>query len=157
MPPTNWQSPRVSSNTRWAIYDETFPASNRLSSQRSRRPRFDNSLGAGGVERITIGPAGNMEVSGDSMLFVTFDDLGRAKAYVGVNRPGANIIAFDVDPDFVEEVRAAAVRQSKGREVPDAPQRADEMLTKDSFGLPQSWILRLEEAAIPGTGRIIEP
>ena len=26
MPPTNWQSLRVSSNTRWAIYDEAFPA-----------------------------------------------------------------------------------------------------------------------------------
>ncbi|MEL6984097.1 MAG: hypothetical protein AAFO29_16855, partial [Actinomycetota bacterium] len=108
-------------------------------------------------ERIQIGPAGELQVTGDSMLFVTFDDLGRAKAYVANNRPGANIISFDIDPDFVDEVRAAAVQQSMAEDFPGAPQIADSTKTDHSFGLPSEWITRLQEAAIPDTGRIIEP
>ena len=108
-------------------------------------------------ERVTLGAGGNLEVSGDTMLFVTFDDLGRAKAYVTTNRPGAKIVAFDIDPAFVEDVRAAAVPQAQGRAFPDVPQIADPTKTSGSYGLPSKWINRLEEAAIPGTGRIIEP
>ena len=46
--------------------------------------------------RAGIGSAGEMTVSGDGMLFVSFDDVGRAQAFAANNRPGASIMAFDV-------------------------------------------------------------
>ena len=105
--------------------------------------------------RIGIGSAGELTVSGDGMLFVTIDDLGRAQAFATNNRPGASIIAFDVDPAFVTQVRNAAVPQSQARNFPGAPQIADPLQTSGSFGLPAEWIQRLQDAAIPGTGRAV--
>lgn len=86
--------------------------------------------------RIQVGPRGEMQVVGDDMLFVTFDDVGRARAYVVNNRPGAEIISFEIDPVFVEQVRRAAVPQAQARAFPDAPQIADPTRTSSSYGLP---------------------
>lgn len=96
-----------------------------------------------------------MTVSGDGMLFVTIDDLGRAQAFAANNRPGASIIAFDIDPAFVNGVRNAAVPQSQARNFPGAPQIADPLQTSGSFSLPAEWIPRLQDAVIPGTGRVV--
>lgn len=90
------------------------------------------------------------------MLFVTIDDLGRAQAFAANNRPGASIIAFDVDPAFVSQLRNAAVPQGQARNFPGAPQIADSSQTTGSFGLPSEWIQRLKDAAIRGTGRSVE-
>ncbi len=106
--------------------------------------------------RIGIGSSGEMTVSGDGMLFVTFDDLGRAEAFVSTNRPGASIVAFDVDPTFVTQVRNAAVPMRQAGNFPGAPQVADPLQTSGSFGLPSEWISRLQDAAIPGTGRVVD-
>lgn len=107
-------------------------------------------------ERISIALDGGMEVVGDEMLHVTFDDFGRAQAYVRSNRPGAEIIAFDVDPEFVNAVRQAAVPQAQGRSFPNMPQIADPSKTSSSFGLPADWIDQPIGAAIRGTGRMVE-
>jgi len=106
------------------------------------------------LTRIKIGEQGEMEVTGDEMLFVTFDDIGRARAYVAINRPGAEIISFEVDAVFVQQVRRAAVPQAQGRNYPDAPQIADPTKTSNSFGLPAKWIDLLIQAARSGTGHI---
>ena len=97
-----------------------------------------------------------MIIDGDSRLHVTFDDLGRAQAYVADNRPGAHIIAFDIDPAFVSRVRENAVPQDLGRSFPDAPQIVDPTKTESSFGLPFSWFDDLVDASIDGSGRIVE-
>ena len=104
--------------------------------------------------RVSIGDQGQMTVSGEGMLFVTFNDLARAVEFRNVNRPGAEIISFEVDPAFVSEVQAAAVPQAQGRAFPGAPQIADPSKSSNSFGLPKGWIDRLTKAARPGTGKI---
>lgn len=106
--------------------------------------------------RIGIGPSGEMTIEGSNMLFVTFDDLGRARAYVAANRPGAEIISFDVDAAFVADVRASAVPEFEARMSPGVPLIADPSKTNSSFGLRADWIDRLAEAALEGTGRIVE-
>jgi RHS repeat-associated protein len=103
--------------------------------------------------RIHIGAQGEMKVVGNEMLFVTFDDIGRVKAYVANNRPGAEIISFEVDPAFVTRVRKAAVPQLQGTNYPNAPQIADPTKTSSSFGLPANWIKELQQAARIGSGR----
>lgn len=97
-----------------------------------------------------------MIVDGDDMLFVTFDDLGRARAYVSNNRPGAAIVAFDVDPTFVSRVRESAVPQDVGQVFRDRPQIADPTKTDSSFGLPSSWIDELVSSSVPSSGRIVK-
>jgi hypothetical protein len=42
------------------------------------------------------------------------------------------------------------------REFPTLPQIADPTKTANSFGLPADWIERLQNAAIPGTGRLVD-
>ena len=108
------------------------------------------------VERIRISPEGNMIVDGDEMLFVTFDDLGRAQAYVANNRSGAQIVAFDVDPSFVQQVRDNAVPQEAGRQFRGSPQIADPTRTDSSFGLPTEWINELVASSVEGSGRIVQ-
>jgi len=103
--------------------------------------------------RIGIGEKGEMTVEGSDMLHVTIDDAGRARAYRAENRPGGEIISFEVDPAFSNEVRAAAKRQAQAREFPSAPQVDDPTKTSNSFGLPEEWIEKLKQAAKPGTGR----
>lgn len=97
-----------------------------------------------------------MIVDGDEMLFVTFDDLGRAQAYVANNRSGAQIVAFDVDPSFVQQVRDNAVPQEAGRQFRGSPQIADPTRTDSSFGLPTEWINELVASSVEGSGRIVQ-
>lgn len=84
--------------------------------------------------------------------------------------PGGRIVSYEVDPAFVQEVHAAAKPQAMIRQHRDAPEISDPTKTtsaarerlglkeheSSAYGLPESWIRRLEEAAIPGTGRIEE-
>ena len=107
-------------------------------------------------ERIRISPEGNMIVDGEARLYVTFDDLGRAQAYVANNRLGAQIVAFDIDPAFVDRVRANAIGQADAHLFPDVPQIADPTKTDSSFGLPQAWFDDFVDASVPGSGRIVE-
>lgn len=108
-------------------------------------------------DRISIGELGQMLVDDpDDVLYVTFDDVGRARAFSDINRPGSRIIAFDVDPEFVDELRAVAVAQHEARNNPALPHIADITKTESSFGLPTEWIERLTEHAKIGTGRFVE-
>jgi hypothetical protein len=109
---------------------------------------------AAGRSRMSIGGNGEMVVSGDNMLYVTFDDLGRARAFRDINRPGGEIISFEVNPTLAGEIRGAAVPQAQGRAFPNAPQISDPSKTSNSFGLPLPWIERLKSSSRTGTGRI---
>jgi hypothetical protein len=75
------------------------------------------------------------------------------------------IVSFEVDPNFVREVRKNAVKQAEIRSNRLAPEISDPTKTTRSvrerlgllkhessaYGLPPNWITKLEEAAIPGT------
>lgn len=106
--------------------------------------------------RISIGEKGEMVVANKEResLFVTFDDIGRVKVYQSKNRPGSEIISFEVDPKFVEQVRRFAVREKDVRLNPNVPIKADPTKTQSSYGLPPEWIDKLIEASRQGTGRI---
>ena len=106
--------------------------------------------------RIMIGKMGNMVVKDKEKeaLFVTFDDVGRVKIYQAKNRPGSEIISFEVDPKFVQQVREAAVYEKDARSFPNAPIIADPTKTNGSFGLPPEWTEKLINAAKSGTGKI---
>jgi hypothetical protein len=106
------------------------------------------------MERITIGKSGEMVVIGEGRLYVTFDDLKRVRVFLKENRPDGEIISFEVSPQFAAEVRKAAIPQELGKKFPHLPQEADISRTKNSFGLSDEWIKKLEKATISGTGKI---
>jgi hypothetical protein len=80
----------------------------------------------------------------------------------------AYIVSFEVDGEFVAELRQVAVSQAEGAANPDLPQFADPTKTSvgvrerlgprggesSGYGLPSNWIQRLERAARPGTARM---
>ena len=126
-------------------------------------------------ERIVIDGEGELRVlpqpgkTEQTMLNVVFDDVERAHVYLRDNRPGGYIISFEVDPEFVKEVRANAIPQREARYHRGVPQISILKKTTPDFrerlglqghessgySLPAEWIIKLERAARRGTGRII--
>ena len=126
-----------------------------LEAQSSRVYRVQGGeLPKASYKRITIGENGEMQITGSNRLYVTFDDFGRASAFRDINRPGGEIVSFEVDPAFVRQVRSSAVPQAEGRASPEMPQTADPTRTPNSFGLPEQWFDMLKNATRPGSGRI---
>jgi hypothetical protein len=70
------------------------------------------------------------------------------------------IVAFDVQADFVEEVRNLAVPQRRPagmtkQQHRGLPQIDDPTMGPDLFGIPGNMLLDLQSAIIPGSARII--
>ncbi len=125
-------------------------------------------------ERIVVREDGGIRIvpepgkTRQTKLYITFDDPDRARIYLRDNRPGGYIISFDVDPQFVRDVRSNAVRQAEIRAHRGTPEISDPTKTtpearrrlglrddeSTAYGLPEAWIERLEQAARPGTVRI---
>ncbi|MBP0011491.1 hypothetical protein [Roseofilum sp. Belize Diploria] len=127
-------------------------------------------------ERVQVGADGVIDIipepgkTKQTKLYITFDDPKRAQVYLRDNRPGGQIVSFEVDSDFVNEVRANAVPQNQVRHNRGAPEISDPSRTTPSvrqelglaayestgYGLPPKWIEKLVEAAKPGTFKIIK-
>ncbi len=127
-------------------------------------------------ERITVGENGEIKVipepgkSKQTKLYITFEDIERARVYLRENRPGGKIVSFEVDPAFIQEVRANAVRQAEIRTHRGSPEISDPTQTtpavrqklglqeheSTAYGLPEGWIKKMEGAARPGTLKIEE-
>ncbi|MBD2530316.1 DUF4157 domain-containing protein [Nostoc flagelliforme FACHB-838] len=125
-------------------------------------------------ERLQVGGNGEIKVipepgkTKQTKLYITFDDPQRMRVYLRDNRPGAYLISFEVDPAFVQQVRANAVRQAEIRGNRGAPEISDPSKTtpevreqlglqkheSTAYGLPEKWIEQLEKAARPGTVKI---
>ena len=103
--------------------------------------------------RIGIGQGGEMEIQGNAMLHVTFEDAGHTRYFLA-KRPGASAVSFEVDQGFVNQVRSSAVRQAEARSFPGSPQIDDPTRSASAFGLPASWQKQLAQSVNTGTGRI---
>lgn len=104
--------------------------------------------------RIALTADGGIDVIGDKTLWVTVDDMGRSRAFLDANRPGGEIVSFQVSADFAKEIRAAAVVEDGARGAGSAPIMGDVTRTDCSFGLRGDWIQRLEEEMIKGSGKL---
>ncbi len=103
--------------------------------------------------RMIVGSKGEMLVRGRAMLHATLEDAGHAR-YFQARRPGAEILSFEIDRRAAEQIRAQAVPQRWGRAFPGDPQVDDPSVTSSAFGLPRSWVNRLQAAAQAGTGQV---
>ena len=111
-----------------------------------------------GNARLDFSPSGNVTAKGDNMLFLNFGDEARAHQFltqrVGQGHVDDVIKSFDVPTPFVDSVRAASVPQDLGRLYPSAPQLVDTTKAVDQYGLPACWIGNLNQAIVPGSGRM---
>ena len=90
-------------------------------------------------QRLVFDGQGNLSISGDDMLFVTFDDQARAVQFLNKRGDNAELISFDISSQFADKVRNNAVPQRLGRLNPGAPQQVDQTVTNNSFGIPKEY------------------
>ena len=112
-----------------------------------------------GNARLDIDGAGNVHVQGDNVLFLNFGDRPRADDFLQQRLDqgfdGTQIRAFDVPDSYADSIRSRAVPESQARGNPVF--QVDITKTDSSFGLRSSEFPGLEDAAIPGSGRVISP
>ena len=123
---------------------------------------------AGGhSERVHVGADGNVTMSGDAMVHLNMSgNIAHTEAFRGAE---SQIVAFDVPSSFVDDVRAAAIRQRRPpgmsrREwnISSAgkPQIDDPKVGPDLYGIPHDVFggenfSGLLSAVVPGSGRVI--
>jgi len=112
-----------------------------------------------GNARLSIGPAGEVGVKGDGMLFLNFGDEGRALAFqqrrLAQGYAGTVVKTFDVPTSYVDELRAAAVPESMARSSPSSPLVVDVNQAADQFGLRACHLPGLLANIVPGSGRVM--
>jgi RHS repeat-associated protein len=119
-----------------------------------------------GNARVHIDGKGNVTIPNkDAYLYLSFRDQAHADYFLAKKRaefPDSTIKAFDVPDDVVKEIQDKAVKQRDAAKFPGAPQISDPTVAKklgmdpkDVLGVTGSDIAKLEENAIPGSGRTL--
>jgi len=114
--------------------------------------------GGGSRELLRVDANGNVFVKPGETIYLNFGSEARAIKFFNENRgPGARIVAFEVDEEWVRAARSAAVPEYKtealeGRQ----PRLVDVTVAEDQLEIPGSLTGELQDFIIPGTGRILE-
>jgi hypothetical protein len=110
-----------------------------------------------GNTRLLIDEAGDVAVTGQRQLYLTFGDRARADGFLALRHSQGHvddvIKAFDVPQSYARSVRRRSVPQDRSRGAP--VQRVDPTKTDSSFGLKSPEFPGLRRAIIPGSGRIV--
>ena len=69
----------------------------------------------------------------------------------------AELVRFQVTPEFAARLRTQAVPQRVGRQFPGRPQAVDATRAPDQFGIPSSMFDDLLNNIVPGTFRSGRP
>src|SRR5262249_7902161 len=102
------------------------------------------SLG-GFNEHLLIDDAGNVVVKElDRMMHLNFGSRARAEEFLArrlsEGHPTPTCIkSFDVDETFVGLLRRESVTQAEARKFPGVPQRVDQGVVPDQYGIPKEW------------------
>jgi hypothetical protein len=119
--------------------------------------------GGGSRELLHIDANGNVFVRPGETIYLNFGSEARAIEFLRENRgPGARIVAFEVDEEWVRAARSAAIPEYKtealqGRQ----PRLVDVTVAEDQLEIPGSTDPKydltgeLQDFIIPGTGRIL--
>lgn len=80
-----------------------------------------------------------IEVIGDDMLHVTFDDTYRPVHFWTKRGRNAEVFTAEIESSFIEKIKREAVKQNRAKEFPNKPQIDDPTLTNGSFGIPNNY------------------
>lgn len=110
-----------------------------------------------GNARLIIGAEGSVSTQGGNTLFLNFGQEARAIAFrdrrIAQGFEGTVIKSFEVPTRHLEKLRASSVLESEAVHFPGAPLRVD-LKTADQFGLRSKQIEELQQAIIPGSGKV---
>lgn len=111
--------------------------------------------------RLGIDDLGNVSLEpGNKTIWLNFGQEGRAMSYLDMKvadgLPGAHLKSFDVDPRFLDEIRATAVPESLARRNPGAPIISRDPFP-DQYGLRPDQFQRLMESVYQATGKNVRP
>ncbi|HJY24839.1 MAG TPA: hypothetical protein VJ649_04090, partial [Actinomycetes bacterium] len=112
-----------------------------------------------GNERILIDGKGDVTIKGrNRCLFLNFGSVDRAQRFraqrVTKGFEGDVIKSFDVDAEFLEQLRTIAVAEQDTRRLGYRTFACDATKAPDQFGLRRAEIEKLLEHIVPGSGRI---
>ncbi len=111
-------------------------------------------------KRISVDGSGNVKIKGKTTLYITIDDQNHATYYYnkkGASEGGASITSFKITKQVADEIRSMAVPQAEGRNYPNRPQQVDKGKSLGAYGLPASYIDKLEKGVIQGSGKVDQP
>lgn len=91
------------------------------------------------------------------MLFVNVGQHDRALAFLAKRGETAELVQFQVAPEFVQKLSSLAVEQRIGRQYPGRPQIVDPSRAPDQFGIPSNMFQELLDSIISDTIRIGRP
>jgi hypothetical protein len=107
--------------------------------------------------RFQLGEGGSVTIGGDDMLFVNLGQEGRALELLARRGETAELVRFNVTPEFAARLRAEAVPWRIGRQFPGRPQLVDPTKAPDQFGIPSNMFGELINNIVPGTFRSGRP
>ena len=90
-------------------------------------------------QRFTVDSQGGLDIQGNDMLFVTFDDETRALQFLQKRGENAELVKLEVKKEFADKIKKIAVDQRIGRTNPGVPQQVDKSVTNNSFGIPMEY------------------
>jgi hypothetical protein len=92
-----------------------------------------------------------------TLLFVGVGKESRALEFLVKRGDSAELVRFEITPEFAARLRAEAVPQRLGRQFPGRPQIVDATRAPDQFGIPSSMFDDLLKNIVPGTFRSGKP
>jgi hypothetical protein len=113
--------------------------------------------GGGSRELITVSPGGDVSVMSGSTIHLNFGSEERALEFLQKREVGAKIIAFEVDEQWIQSLRSAAVPEHGTRVIGgQQPRLVDVTYAHDQLEIPPSLIGELQDFIVPGSGRILQ-
>ncbi len=107
--------------------------------------------------RFVLDDAGKLGIQGDDMLFINLGRRGRALEFLARRGDQAVLVEFQVNAEFVQQLRSQAVGQRLGRLHPGRPQIVDPTRAPDQYGIPPGMFEDLLTNVVPGTVKVGRP
>jgi RHS repeat-associated protein len=103
--------------------------------------------------RLVVTPDGNIQIRGTDMLHLNFGDAERANWWLQNRGAGSELVTFDMNDGFLNDLRELAVKQGYARDFPGFPQ-IDDPKFADQYGIPYDMFEWLLESIIPGSAQV---
>ena len=113
--------------------------------------------GGGSRRLVHIDAHGNVSLKSGKTVHLNFGSLERAQEFLAKREPGSRIVAFEVEPRWVEAARSAAIPEGGTKALAGRqPRLVDVTYADDQLEVPGKLIHDLQEFILPRSGRSVE-
>ncbi|MBN1657602.1 MAG: DUF4157 domain-containing protein, partial [Anaerolineae bacterium] len=111
--------------------------------------------GGGSKELVNIAPSGQVKINPEKGAFLNFGSRARAEEFLQKRGPGARIVAFEVDEQWVRSLRSAAMPEEGTGNI-SGPKLVDVRFAEDQLYIPPDLVPELQDFVIPGSGQVVQ-